>query len=264
MGFYRIVSAKAESEFHFEQFVKGEEASLAYIYMKLYKKIRRYGLRIVQDDFVVNTIIQDAFLKVWGFRERMTSMNHVERFLKLTVRWECMHYYRNRLETLYRKALRINWLETWEIPEQMVTDDIDTTENRLHRVRALIPKLPGERQRVIMTFYAKDGMSIQQIARRLHGSPQAIATELRQALAGLCALVEPGRKTASSARQVVKTEIRPIPGMSNEAAHIVTLRRDMKYSFGQIADLLKLPQPYVQKQYVEACKILSSKKVWAA
>jgi hypothetical protein len=31
----------------------------------------------------------------------------------------------------------------------------------------------------------------------------------------------------------------------------------MKYSFSQIADLLKLPQPYVQKQYVEACSMVN-------
>ncbi|PZR07476.1 MAG: RNA polymerase, partial [Flavobacterium psychrophilum] len=34
--------------------------------------------------FVANTITQEAFLKLWAFRERMTSMDHVIRFLQLT------------------------------------------------------------------------------------------------------------------------------------------------------------------------------------
>jgi len=254
MGYPHISSATEENIFHFQQFVKGEEISLAFIYTKLYSRIRRSGLRIVQDEFVVNTIVQDAFLKVWGFRERMTSIDHIERFLKLTVRWECIHYYRKPMETLYRKALRINWTETWEIPEPPPTDDLDAPENLLHLVRSMIPKLPGERQRVVMTFFVKDGLSIQEIAKRLHSCPRTIAAELRQSMAYIRAMLQPGKKAQTGLSTEAKAEIRPIPGLSNEAAHIVTLRRNMKYSFSQIADLLKLPQSYVQKQYVTAWK----------
>lgn len=257
MGYYYIVSSRDENHRHFKQFVTGIEVSLAYIYTHLYKTIRRYGLRIVKDDFVVDTIIQEAFLKVWAFRERMTSIDHVIRFLKLTVRWECMAYYRSPIETLHRKALRIDWTEGYDMADPVALDDPES-ENRLHLLRSLIPKLPGERQRTIMTLYAKDGMTASQIAKRLHTSPQAIGEELRRIMIHLRAIVKPNEGLKSASSPILKTELRHIDGLTGEAAHIVKLRRDMKYSFGQIADLLKLPQPYVQKQYVEAWKKMTA------
>src|SRR5687767_7413233 len=93
--YYYITSSSRENNFHFLQFLQGSEPSFTHIYSRFSKTLRRYGLRIVQDEFVVNTIVQEAFLKLWAFRERMTSMDHIVRFLKLTMRWECMAYYRH-------------------------------------------------------------------------------------------------------------------------------------------------------------------------
>lgn len=254
MGYHHIISSSEENREHFSNFLNGYEPSLTYIYHHFSSSLHRYGLRIVKDEFVINTIVQEAFLKLWALRERMTSMDHIVRFLKLTMRWECMAYYRHPMETLYRNALRLNWMETWDVTSPMPEETIAQTENRLHLVRSMIPRLPGNRQRTIVSFYVKEGMSVAQISSRLRSTTQSVSQELHEGLAHLRAMLAiPQRKEAVPV-PVTTSNIKAIANLNKEQSHIITLRRDMKYTFSQIADLLKLPQSYVQKQYVEAWK----------
>jgi RNA polymerase sigma factor (sigma-70 family) len=261
MGCHHLTPSALTASDNFNRFIQGDEQGLTGIYRHLSNPIRRYGLRMVHDEFVVNTIVQEAFLKLWAFRERMTDMDHIARFLKLTMRWECMAYYRHPMETLYRNALRLSWMETWDVASPPPEHDIVQTENRLHLVRSMIPRLPGNRQRTIVSLYAKDGLTIKQIARRLQTTTQAITLELYQGLDLLRALLLGPEKKGAAPPSPPGAAITLIAGLSKEQSHIVTMRRNMKYTFGQIAGLLKLPQPYVQKQYVEAWKKCSGARV---
>lgn len=241
---------------HFNEFQQGHEQSLTNLYGSLYRRIKGYGMRIVCDEFVVNTITQEAFLKLWAFRERMTSMDHVVRFLKLTMRWECMAYYRNHMETLYRKAVRMDWVEWIEVDLSEPDDDEDITvsENRLRLLSAMIPQLPSQRQRMVMSLFAKEGMTVSQIGARLHCSTKAISDELQHCKTLLRALAQPVKRSFKASRSSKTAMLRPIPGLSDEALQIISLRRDMKYSFAQISGLLKLPLEHVQNQYIEGCR----------
>src|SRR5215213_610902 len=84
-----------QTEQYFQQFTKGEEIAFAQLYKQFYKPLLRHGLKIVPDEFIVNSSIQEAFLKAWSFRERMTSVLHTYRFLRLNVTWKCFDYYRH-------------------------------------------------------------------------------------------------------------------------------------------------------------------------
>ncbi len=64
----------------FLRFKGGDEKGLAYIYAQLNKPLFKHGLRIVDNEFAVDTIVQEAFLKAWAYRERMTSLFHTYRF----------------------------------------------------------------------------------------------------------------------------------------------------------------------------------------
>ena len=55
----------------FIRFTEGDEKGLVWLYQQYYDKLLRYGLRIVTDEFAVNTIVQEAFLKAWTFRDRL-------------------------------------------------------------------------------------------------------------------------------------------------------------------------------------------------
>ena len=88
------ITNNAQDQEYFIRFKNGEEAGLAYLYRLLRKKLLHHGLQIVRDEFVINSAIQEAFLKAWGFRERLTSLLHTYRFLRLNVTWKCYNYYR--------------------------------------------------------------------------------------------------------------------------------------------------------------------------
>ena len=78
-----IYSTLANHEKDFELFASGYELGLTSLYNQLSRSIYRYGMMLVKDEFIVNSIIQEAFLKAWTFRERLTSLDHTRRFLSL-------------------------------------------------------------------------------------------------------------------------------------------------------------------------------------
>ena len=83
-GFRHIVEPTTENFLWLQRFRQGDPAALRYIYPHVFKSLVAYGRRIVSDDFEVKTIVQEAILKGWAFRERMETMSHVYRFMRLS------------------------------------------------------------------------------------------------------------------------------------------------------------------------------------
>src|ERR1700744_3876637 len=67
--------AEFDPQFHHD-FADGNEAGLSRLYVLYHSPLIKCGLRIVQDYFAVENIVQDAFLKAWTFRQRLNSYMH--------------------------------------------------------------------------------------------------------------------------------------------------------------------------------------------
>ncbi|MBL0742105.1 RNA polymerase sigma factor [Chryseolinea lacunae] len=239
----------------FQVFTSDSEHGLTLIYNRLSKPIQRYGLRLVQDEFTVNSIIQEAFLKMWVFRERMTSMDHIRRFLKLIVRWECMAYYRNSKLQFYRRLVSLDWFDTKAIDSFPEQDGVDSKSKFLNEVLLRIPSLPNHGQRRILDLHLCEGLTAKEISQRLKLPVQTVNKEIESACEYLRSLLVP--KTSSSIYRRTSTEIRFYHDrLTTEQSHIYSMRLNLHYTFLQISELLKLPLPYVQQQYVKAHAIL--------
>jgi DNA-directed RNA polymerase specialized sigma24 family protein len=207
---------------------------------------------LVQDEFIVNTVVQEAFLKTWAFRERLTSLDHIRRFLKLTVRWECMAYYRDSKSKFYRSITRFDWFENSKLIESLTErDDTDHENKYLNELLRLIPSLPNQGQRKALELHIREGLSTKEISQRLQLPAQVINSEISGACKYLRALLE--SKVLSSVGRPASAES-PFryEKLTTEQRHIYSMRYDLRYSFLQISELLKLPQSYVQQQYVQA------------
>lgn len=253
-----IYSVGANGEDVFKLFILGYERGLTSLYNQLSRSIYRYGLMLVKDEFIVNSIVQEAFLKAWTFRERLTSLDHTRRFIKLTVRWECMHYYRNSKSKFYRSLIRLDWLENIHLLEMLTEPEESNSQsiytNELLRV---IPYLPNRQQRNILELHLIEGLSAKEISLRLQLPVRAINDEIRNACNYLRSLLT--QSTPTPDRSVVRKDT-PLNSeqLTREQRDIYSMRYSMRYSFLQIAELLKLPQPYVQQQYVLAHRTLQA------
>lgn len=240
----------------FWDFKKGDEKALACIYDQLYKPLLYHGLRIIKDRFVVNSIIQESFLKAWNFRERMTSTLHVYRFIRLNITWGCYGYFRQATyKRHYGNVIYTDDIDYYTLPacfESEVNEQLQQAdEEKLQTIYNVIPYLPATRQNLI-NLYFKYGFSYKQIANRYATSKQAISRELQNGLEHL-------KKIINSKKRLDKPVVtNPKPTMpynevlEGEMLQVFKLRYEMKLSFESIAIQLNLPQSDIQQQYVAA------------
>ena len=186
-----------QADQYFQQFTKGDETAFGQLYKQFYKPLLRHGLKIIADEFIVNSSIQEAFLKAWNFRERMASVLHTYRFLRLNVTWKCYDYYRQPNQFHQRIIYTDNidnytkgcYLADSEHEEQVFA----ISEERLQAIDKVISYLPATRK-TIFTLYFKYGLTHRQIAKRFSSSRQFISAELQKGLEDLKKVIHTAKK----------------------------------------------------------------------
>lgn len=244
---------------YFLQFTKGDESAFTHLYQHLYKPLLRHGLRIVSDEFVVNSSIQEAFLKAWNFRERLTSVLHTYRFLRLNVTWKCYNYYREP-DRLHRRIVYTDnidgYANNFYLTEPEDAEQIFTvTEERLQSIYNVIPYLPANRKMIFMLYF-KYGLSYKQIAKRFSSSSQTITHELQKGLEHLKKVIHTKKKLDNAPVAVHNTTTNYPKCLQGELLQLFRLRYENKWSFETIATQMNLPLAYVQQQYIAAHRLL--------
>ncbi|PZR16549.1 MAG: hypothetical protein DI539_17630 [Flavobacterium psychrophilum] len=264
---YYITTSTPQNQTHFLLFKKGEETGFNYVYGHLYKPVLYYANRITGDEFANHTIVQEAFLRAWQFRERMTSMLHLFRFIRLCTRWGCYDYFRQPANRFYRQLIHPEHLEDFKAvayypeteDEQVAFSEIEM--ERINLVKDAIPYLPGDRQ-TIMTLYFKYGLSLKQIASRFAAPYQHISQEVQESIGALKSMIlrikmqEPACQISSGSSPPAQWK----ELLSDRQIQICQLRLEQQYGFDRIAQELNIPMWQALKEYVSAHEILKSAK----
>jgi RNA polymerase sigma factor (sigma-70 family) len=237
----------------FLRFKQGDEVALSRLYHKFYRLLRRHGFRIVHDEFVVNSSIQEAFLKAWNFRERLNDALHTYRFLRLNVTWKCYNYYRQP-DRLHRRIIYTDNIDCYAkgcyMPDLKANDQPPfTDEEMLQAIYNVMPYLPPNRQ-TMLTLFFKYGFTYKQIAKRFSTSIQVVSTELQKGLEHLKKVIHAKKKL--DVPNASKNDLPYKEILDGELLQVFRLRYEMKLGFDIIAAKMNLPQAYVQQQYVAA------------
>ena len=265
---------KAEIERHQVDFkdgmrseIKDLDFSFDTIYNKLYRSSFRYGIYLLNDEFIIENIVQDAFLKLWNFRETITSLEHASRFLKQTVRWECYNYFRTPAGRFSRRSVSLEEISdhNTEISYFEPEEQVDITDYRLKMINSTVGFLPSEKDRNWLMLHYYDGLSHKEIASRYNVSVTEVVLTLVKTIGKLKAMiVRPNVFTAESEEEFrpisIRFNIHNMEILNTEQSSIYQLRLQGKYEFKQIAEHLKLSQAHVQQQYVQAWKKMNASK----
>ena len=239
-----------EEQVHFLKFTRGEEAGLTFMYRLLFRLLLKHGLRIVSNEFAVATIVQEAFLKAWAYRERMTSLSHTFRFMRMNVTWSCYHYYRDPAHKLHRSFIYTDNIDNYS-GKYNVPDDLEQPyqdEEMLKTIYNVIPYLPVKQQ-TMLTLYFRYGLSYKQIARRFASTNQAVVNELQKGLDHLKKVIQAKKKIDGPATTPQNSTSVHNECLEGEMLQLFRLRYEMKLSFDVIAEKMNLSQGYVQQQY---------------
>jgi|GEM_PF-3319437 len=242
------------------------------LYYKLYSRTYSYGLWLLHDSFTIENILQEAFLKLWDYRESITSMEHASRFLKQQVKWECHAYFRSPVSRFHRRFTYLdatgNDDSLLHFGEQVDEEEQDAiTRGQLKAINDMMPFASEGREKNLMKLYYVDGLSYKQIAARYNISITAVVNDLQKGIAKLKAMIVQPQKLFSPPVVQARTSdagqrvwLYDIEGLTKEQSQIYRMRMELKQDFGLIARSLNLPQAYVQREYVKAWKVVSQQK----
>lgn len=243
-----------QHEDYYIGFRDGDETALNYVYGRYYRSLFFHGKKIVEDEFAVSCIVQEAFLKSWQFREKMESMRHIYCFIRQDVNWKCYAYLNNPSNRFHRNLVGDGAVEKYSdyFFDYQAEDVNFFDEEKLKVIEEALPYLPANRQ-TIMTLYFKHGLSYKKIARRFGTSNQAISVEVQKSLESLKKIVHAQKKlTVKATPTPHNTMERYTENMDAEMQQIFKLRYELKLSFTAIAEKMNITQGYVQQQYVLA------------
>jgi len=242
------------------------------IYKSCYRSTHRYGMWMLNDAFTIDNVVQEAFLKLWNYRESITSLEHASRFLKQQVKWECHAYFRSPVSRFHRRFTYLDANGNDDsllcLGEQLDEEEQDAiTMGQLKAINDMMPFVAEGREKNLIKFYYVDGLSYKQIAARYGISITAVVNDLQKGIAKLKAMIVQPQKLfgtpvvqlrASNAGQ--RIWLYDIEGLNKEQSQIYRMRMEFKQEFAVIARSLNLPQAYVQREYVKAWRAVSQQK----
>ena len=164
------------------------------LYNSFHSSLYRYGMRLVNDSFTIENVVQEAFLKLWNYRETITTAEHASRFLRQQVKWECHAHFRNPVSRFHRRFTYLDGIEDYdtvldicEVPDESEQDEFTTVQ--LKAITDMMPFLAKGREKNLMKLYYADGLSHKQIAARYDISVNAVTLDLQKGVHRLKAMI---------------------------------------------------------------------------
>lgn len=150
-------------------------------FRRMYLPLGMYALRIVDDAQSAEDIVEDAFIKAWQQIETGKDFDDFKAYMYRSVRNGCISFIRSRKETVGIEF----------IPE---TDEktVDTSE-RDARIWKAIDELP-EKCREVFLLSKRDGLSNDEIAKRMGISVKTVKNHMTKAFSRLREALSSGHK----------------------------------------------------------------------
>lgn len=251
----------------------GVEKGLNFFYQHFYPYCYRRANRAIQDTCIAESIAQEAFLRLWLFRENVHSEPDILNFLKTQVRMAVHAYYNKSRNHFHRSLLQLDAFKNqqefrdYSEPKEECVEDLidlkrleDENKAKLHKIYTLLPSLNIEQQ-LFIKLCLQYSFNYERIAYYLGGiSGYEVNIQVEKTIATLRAILNSNQKID----QMSKNPNMMIAqgNLTDEQFEIFHMRYELQLSFEQISQQLQLDPTTVKKLFVEAhSKIKPSKQI---
>jgi RNA polymerase sigma factor (sigma-70 family) len=249
---------------NYELLKQGDTAALVKIYTKHNRQIYWLGKRLIKDSFVVETLMQDTFLKLWVHRDRIERPEHIIHFLRFVMKRECISYYTQPRNKFYREINRLEYYKNYQEylhgydPEKEDEHllDHDADQKAFDRIRSIFPLLTAERRHLI-ELCLKYGFQYRAISQVMGTSITQTSNEVKNAIQDIKTIIHQGSTLETKPKPVLAVKIQG--EMTTEQEKVLQLRTEKQYSFASIAKELNLSQKEVHKEFMVAYRLMQLK-----
>lgn len=248
-------------ENNYELLKEGHSTALVQIHARYSRMIYWLGKGIIRDDFVVESLVQDTFLKLWANRDRIESEDHIFFFLRMVMKRKCYSYYTSPKHKFFRK---MNALESYENYQDYLAgydpqQDAEALKDQQHnqeafdKIKSVLPLLSEKRKRLI-ELCLKYGFRYKPIAQVMGSNITETGNEVKKAIQELKNILN--MDSVSEAKQQSFAEREVKDEMTADQQKVLELRCEQKYSFTSIAAELDLSQKEVHAAFITAYKLM--------
>lgn len=251
---------------------KGIEKGLNFFYDSFYAYFYGRANRAIPDTCIAESITQEAFLRLWLFRENVSSEADIFQFLKTQIRTAVQAYYSKSRNRFHRSLLQLDAIKNYqefmggyELEDECVEDLIylekleKENKDKLQKINTLLPSLHIEHQ-LFIKLCLQYSFNYERIAYYLGGiSDYEVNIQVEKTIDTLRSILNSNQKIS----QVRKSSKIVIQGkLTDEQSEIFHMRYELQLSFEQISQQLQLNPITVKKLFVEAhSKIKPSKQI---
>ncbi|MCT3897360.1 sigma-70 family RNA polymerase sigma factor [Elizabethkingia anophelis] len=249
----------------YELLKKGNPTSLEHIHLRYKRLLFWLARQMMEDDFVVETLVQDTFLKLWLHRDSIESPNHILGFLRFVLKRDCISYFNSPKSKFTRL---INSLESYENYEDYLVG-YDPQQDKEHllsqesdqrnfdEVQNGLNVISPKRKHLIK-LCLEYGFQYKPIAEAMGSSVTAISNEISRAIDDLRKIIK--GSSFEMAKEKVSDHKEKVEELSNRQLEILKRRMEEKSSFKIIAQQLKLSEKEVHLEFLQAYSYLENQK----
>lgn len=241
---------------------QGDERGLSYFYERYYAYFYNRALRATKSECPAQSIAQEAFLRLWLYREQIKSVDDVPAFLKTQVSTAITAYYNKTQVRFQRSLLQLDdiddyqdFLLGYELEEPEEEDLIyleqleEEKQERLSKLNNLLPNLTNEQQ-LFIKLCLKYSFNYERIAHYLGGiSDYEVSLQVERSIATLKSAFTSGEKMEMLDKP---TKITLEGEFDEQQVEIFRMRYELQYSFDEIADALQLESAKVKTLFIQA------------
>jgi RNA polymerase sigma factor (sigma-70 family) len=247
----------------YELLKKGNPIALEHIHLRYKRLLFWHGKQMLDDDFVVETLVQDTFLKLWLHRDTIETPNHILGFLRFVMKRDCISYFnapKNKFTRLIASLERFENYQDYlagydplQDKENLLSQESDQKD--FDEVKKVLPVLDPKRKHLI-ELCLDYGFQYKPIAEAMGSSVTGISNEVSRAIDDLRKILnrssfeQPQEKAFGNEEQPDK--------LSSQQLEIMKRRFEQKSSFAVIAQELKLPEKEVHREFLYAYQHLQN------